>query len=119
MDEMNSYGVPAMPSGFPLYLFPLRSKRMPLQSLTREALQNLMAFPILINKVYSFCALTLTLTLTFSEPIRVIRVCKKSGPVGTSRSDGGGKRHVSVGPHSGTADVNVMPVAPHSVRRRD
>ena len=27
-------GVPATPSGFPLYLFPLRSKRMPLQSLT-------------------------------------------------------------------------------------
>ena len=27
-------GVPAKPSGFPLYLFPLRSKRMPLQSLT-------------------------------------------------------------------------------------
>ena len=28
--------VPAVPSGFPLYLFPLRSKRMPLQSLTRR-----------------------------------------------------------------------------------
>ena len=54
VDEMNSYGVPAKPSGFPLYLFPLRSKRMPLQSLTREALQNLMALPILINKVYFF-----------------------------------------------------------------
>ena len=54
VDEMNGYGVPAMPSGFPLYLFPLRSKRMPLQSLTREALQNLMALPILINKVYFF-----------------------------------------------------------------
>ena len=76
-----------------------------------------MAFPILINKVYFFGALTLT--LTFSGLIRVIRVCKKSGPVVTSRFDGGGKRHVSVGPHSGTADENVMPVAPHSVRRRD
>ena len=119
VDEKNSYGVPAMPSGFPLYLFPLRSKRMPLQSLTREALQNLMALPILINKVYFFCAPTLTLTLTFSEPIRVIRVCKKSGLAGTSRSDGGGKRQVSVGPHSGTADVDVMPVAPHSVCCRD
>ena len=54
VDVMNSYGVPAKPSGFPLYLFPLRSKRMPLQSLTREALQNLLAFPILINKVYFF-----------------------------------------------------------------
>ena len=32
---MNCFlGVPAKPSGFPLYLFPLRSKRMPLQSLT-------------------------------------------------------------------------------------
>ena len=29
-------GVPAKPSGFPLYLFPLRSKRMPLQSLTQR-----------------------------------------------------------------------------------
>ena len=28
-------GVPATPSGSPLYLFPLRSKRMPLQSLTQ------------------------------------------------------------------------------------
>ena len=31
-------GVPALPSGFPLYLFPLRFKRMPLQSLTLQAL---------------------------------------------------------------------------------
>ena len=30
-------GVPASPSGFPLYLFPLRYKRMPLQSLTQRA----------------------------------------------------------------------------------
>jgi hypothetical protein len=89
VDEKNSYGVPAKPSGFPLYLFPLRSKRMPLQSLTREALQNLMAFPILINKVYFFGALTLT--LTFSGPIRVIRVCKKSGPVGLLDSMAVGK----------------------------
>ena len=33
-------GVPALPSGFPLYLFPLRSKRMPLQSLTQGGCQN-------------------------------------------------------------------------------
>ena len=46
------YGVPAEPSGFPLYLFSLRSQRMPLQSLTREGLQRLLAVPILINKVY-------------------------------------------------------------------
>ena len=32
-------GVPAKPSGFPLYLFPLRYKRMPLQSLTHWRLQ--------------------------------------------------------------------------------
>ena len=36
-----SLGVPAVPSGFPLYLFPLRSKRMPLQSLTHN-----------VNKIY-------------------------------------------------------------------
>ncbi len=32
------YGVPALPSGFPLYLFSLRSQRMPLQSLAQGAL---------------------------------------------------------------------------------
>jgi hypothetical protein len=39
------YGVPAEPSGFPLYLFSLRSQRMPLQSLTREGLQILLGGP--------------------------------------------------------------------------
>ena len=38
---MNCFlGVPAKPSGFPLYLFPLRSKRMPLQSLTQSELKT-------------------------------------------------------------------------------
>ena len=44
-------GVPAMPSGFPLYLCSLRSQRMPLQSLTRQALLSV-GESSLINKVF-------------------------------------------------------------------
>ena len=37
---MSFFGRSAKPPGFPLYLFPLRSKRMPLQSLTQQATSN-------------------------------------------------------------------------------
>ena len=42
-------GVPATPSGFPLYLFPLRYKRMPLQSLTLAYIKKFFLESLLIN----------------------------------------------------------------------
>ena len=47
-------GVPEKPSGFPLYLFPLRSKRMPLQSLTRPAIIKIRISKIKNLKILSF-----------------------------------------------------------------